>query len=420
MSHSTVVMLFISLGILILIAAFFSASETGLMAINRYRLRHKARMKKNYAIAILKLLERPDRLLGMILIGSTFANILASALATLLAVHFWGDLGVVIETIALTFIMIIFAEVAPKTYAAIYPDRVAKLVVYPVYLLLKICYPIVWLVNVLANGFLRIFGIKIKKEGLEHLSPEELRTIVYETTGRISSHYQNMLLGILDLSQITVDEVMIPRHEIVGIDIEQPWDDIRQHIANSQHDWLPIYREEVNQIIGVLHIRDFLREITAQGVMNKDILLKTLMETYFIPEGTPLNVQLLNFQQQKKRVAFVVDEYGEILGLLTLADIFEEIVGEFTTTVASPHDKLQIDPDGSFIVNGAIEVRELNRATQWKFPIRGPRTLSGLMIEHLETIPTVGICVKIAGHPIEVLEVEDNLVKRAKVFPRMY
>lgn len=416
MNHSTILMLFLGLIALIVISAFFSASETGLMAVNRYRLRHKARLKKGYAILILKLLERPDRLLGMILIGNTFANILASSFATLIAFALWGEVGIVISTIILTLVMIIFSEVAPKTFAATYPERVAKVISFPVFWLLKIFYPLVWLVNIVANNFLTLFGVKLKRGGIEHLSSEELRTLVFETSGRISLQYQHMLLGILDLNQITVDDVMIPKHNIIGIDIEQSWEIIQQQIAASQHDWLPIYRGDINQVIGVLHLRDFVREMTVQKRLNKETLLKILIETYFIPEATPLNIQLTNFQQHKKRIAFVVDEYGDILGLLTLADIFEEIVGEFTTTVSSPHKMIQRQSDDSVLVDGRIEVRVLNRMTHWKFPTRGPRTLSGLISEHLEAIPTVGLCVKIAGHPIEVIEMEENLVKKARVF----
>lgn len=406
------------LALLILLAIFFSAAETGLMAINRYRLRHKARMQKRSAILILKLLKRPDRLLGMILIGNNMANIIASAIATILAVHFWGERGVFVSTIILTLVIVIFAEVAPKTIAAIYPERVAKIVAWPVYFALKIFYPLVWFVNVISNGLLRLLGFKVSSRSSEPLSREELRTVVYETAGRISHPYQNMLLGILDLNKVAVEDVMIPRYDIVGIDVDDSFENIRQQISSSQFDWLPVYRENINQVLGVLHLRDLMKKIISSVEFNKTLLMNELQETYFIPEGTPLNIQLLNFQQSRKRLALVVDEYGEVQGLLTLADIFEEIVGEFTTTIASVN-KAQLQADGSYLVEGAMTVREFNRVSQWELPQTKARTLNGLIVEYLEAIPRPGTTVRIHDYPIEIVQVKENRVKTARVFPRL-
>jgi len=404
--------------LLILLAAFFACAETGLMAVNRYRLRHKARLKKRYAVRLMQLLKRPDRVLGAILIGSTFANMLASSLATLLAFHFWGDKGAILSAIGLTFIVLIFAEIAPKTLAAIYPDKVARWVAYPIYLILKILYPVVWLANAITNNFLRLLHIRVTNYAVEPLSREELRSVVYDTSGKISRQYQNMLLGILDLSKLTVDDVMIPRSDIKGIDIEQPFEAIVDHINKYHQDWIPVYRENVNQVIGVLYTHEILRLLLSKMTMNKDLLEQFLQEPYFVPEGTSLNIQLAYFQQSHDKVAFVVDEYGEIQGLLTLNDILEEIVGDFTTSLAVGK-RIQHQPDGSYLVDGALTVREFNRTTEWELPLGGPRTINGLIIEHLEALPHIGTAVLIEGYPIEIIQVKENRVKLAKVAPML-
>lgn len=419
MSHFQIVLFASLLVLLILLSGFFSAAETGLMAINRYRLRHRAHMKKRAAILILKLLKRPDRLLGMILIGNNCANIIASALATLLAINLFGEKSVILSTVILTFVILIFSEVAPKTVAAIYPERIAKLVAWPVYWLLMIFYPVVWVLNGVTNGLLRLLGVNLTSDANEPLSREELRSVVYETSGRISHKYQSMLLGILDLNKITVADVMIPHHEIIGIDLEFDWHLIQLLLAKSDHDWLPVYRESINQIVGILHLRDLMRDSLSGEPINKDKLVKILHEPYFVPEATQLNIQLMNFQRQRKRIALVVDEYGEIQGLVTLEDILEEIVGEFTTTVTSTGKMMEVQSDGSYLIDGGMTIRELNRITEWSLPIKGARTLNGLIIDQLETIPKSGICVKIAGYPIEIIEVKEKRVKIARVFPRL-
>ncbi len=418
MSHFQVVIFALVLVLLIILAAFFACAETGLMAINRYRLRHKARMKKKYAILLMQLLRRPDRLLGAILIGSTFANMIASSLATLLAFHFWGDEGALISAIILTLIVLIFAEIAPKTLAAIYPDKVARLVAYPIYIILKVLYPLVWFANTITNGLLRLLHIRVTASSIEPLSREELRSVVYETAGKISRQYQNMLLGILDLSKLTVDDVMIPRHEIIGIDIEQPWERFVEQINKFHTDWVPVYRENVNQVIGVLYTRDVLRLLLAQTPINKELLTQFLQEPYFVPEGTSLNAQLAYFQQSMDKVAFVVDEYGEIQGLLTLNDILEEIVGDFTSNLSAAK-RVQPQPDGSFLVDGSMTIREVNRATQWELPLGGPKTINGLIVEYLEAMPHTGTAVLISGYPIEIIQVKDNRVKLARIFPKL-
>lgn len=404
--------------LLVALAAFFSSAETSLMALNRYRLRHKARMRRAYAVRLLNLLKRPDRLLGVILIGSTFANVLASSLATLIAFHYWGDNGALLAAIVLTFIILIFAEIAPKTVAALYPDQVARIVGYPVQVILKIFYPVVWLANTMTNGMLRMLRVNVTGKAVEPLTREELRTIVYDTRGKISRQYQNMLLGILDLNDLTVDDVMVPRHELVGIDFDQSWEVIVREINQRQQEWIPFYRESINQLIGVLHTRDILKNLLTQQVLNKEILQQFFQEPYFVPEGTSLQIQLGHFQQTHAKMAFVVDEYGEIMGSLTLNDILEEIVGDFTSNVTTTQ-RMQLEEDGSYLVDGSLAVREFNRASDWELPVEGPRTINGLAIEYLEALPHVGTAVLIAGYPIEIIKVKDNRVKLAKVFPRL-
>lgn len=418
MSHFQIVLFSLVLISLIVLAAFFACAETGLMAVNRYRLRHKARMKKRYAIRLLQLLKRPDRLLGAILIGSTFANMIASSLATLIAAHFWGDTGALLAAIALTVIVLIFAEITPKTLAAIYPDQVARWVVYPTQFFLRLLYPIVWVANAITNGLLRLLRIRVTSYSMEPLSREELRSVVYDTAGKLSRQYQNMLLGILDLNKLTVDDVMIPQHEIIGIDIEQPLEKILEQINKSHQDWVPFYRESINQVIGVLQIRDVLRVMVSKITIDKDLLHQFLQEPYFVPEGTSLSVQLAYFQRSYEKIAFVVDEYGEILGLLTMNDILEEIVGDFTSSLTDGKRIMQ-QADKSYLVDGAVTVREFNRMAETELPVGGPRTINGLIVEYFEALPRTGVAVLIAGYPVEIIQVKDNRVKMARIFPRL-
>jgi Mg2+/Co2+ transporter CorB len=417
-SHATLIFYGVTIALLVLLSGFFSCAETGLMAINRYRLRHDAVMGKRVAILILKLLERPDRLLGMILIGNNVANIFASALATVVAIHLFGEVGVIVFSMILTGAILIFAEVAPKTLAALYPEQVVKIVAWPVFILLKLFYPLVWVINTISNGLLSLLHIQVSRRVLEPLNREELRSVVYEGTGKVLP-YQKMLLGVLDLNKATVNDVMVPRHKITGIDLAQEWSIIQQQIAKSPYDWLPVYRENIDQIAGILHVRELMGSVLLQA-LTQDVLLKLLHEPYFIPEGALLNIQLQNFQRQPhQRIALVVDEYGEIQGLLTLKDILEEIVGEFTSRISETSKLIQAKADGSYLVDGSVTIRELSRATQWPWPKGGPRTLNGLIVEYLESIPRTGICVRIADYPIEIITVQENRVKTARIFARL-
>ncbi|AAO90002.1 HlyC/CorC family transporter [Coxiella burnetii] len=407
----------ILLVLLIFLSAFFSGSETGMMALNRYRLRHLARKGHVKAQRVVTLLKRPDRLLGVILIGNTFANILASAVATVIAVHYLGDLGVIISTVILTFLILVFAETTPKTLAALYPQRVAFPASLPLQILLRVFYPLVWLVNTIANAFLRIFGVKVSVQGTEVVSAEELRSIVREVIGKGLSGYQQMLLRVLNLGQMTVEDVMVPRNRIHGIDIRDDWHKIVEVLLTSEHDYLPIYRENIDRVIGLLNLRRVM-QLLSQQQLTKEKLVKVAEEVYFIPEVTLLNQQLLNFRERNKTVGLVVDEYGDIEGLVTLRDILEEVVGEFATGIDGATSLVQFQKEGSYLIDARISVRDLNRIMQWDLPIKGPKTLSGLIIEDLESIPIVGICIRLSGYPMEIVKVSRNAVRLVKVWSK--
>ncbi|MGO1763008.1 MAG: HlyC/CorC family transporter, partial [Halomonadaceae bacterium] len=326
-------LLFGLLALLVVLSAFFSSSETGMMSINRYRLSHQANSGDRRAKRVMRLLTRPDRLIGVILIGNNFVNNLAASIATIIAIHFFGDVsGPAISTALLTITILIFAEVTPKTYAAIKPERIAYPTSYALEPLLKLLYPLVWLVNVVSNGLLRLIGVKSVDNGGDSLTRDELRTVVHEAGTLIPYRHRAMLLSILDLENVTVNDIMVPRHEVLGIDLDDSLEDILTQIRTSQHTRLPVYKGDINNIIGMLHLRNAARFLSRDEV-TKASIVQEAREPYFIPESTPLHTQLLNFQKQKRRIGIVVDEYGDVEGLVTLEDILEEIVGEFTTDV---------------------------------------------------------------------------------------
>lgn len=407
-------MLIAALIFLVVMAAFFSASETSMMAVNRYRLRHLSRKSHVRAMRTLKLLERPDRVLGITLMGNTFAEILASAVATMVAVKWWGETTAVFAAIFLTIIVLIFGEIAPKTVAALYSQRIALWVATPLTALLKIGYPLVWFVNIVANSVLRVFGVRVHQNEMEPLSIDELRSVVHEATGKTALHYQTMLLRVLDLQQLTVEEVMVPKNEIYGIDLTQTWSVIVSQLKNSSHAYLPVYHEHIENIKGMLTLRHALI-LLSQPDFNSAQLLSLAQEVYFIPEGALLHQQVLNFQAEKQHVGLVVDEYGDIQGLLTLRDLLEEIAGDFAMSAIETERFVSKQKDGSVLVDGSISVRVLNRLTGWHFPINGPRTLSGLIIDYLETIPKTVVCVCISGYRMEVLSVSRNTIQQVRV-----
>lgn len=416
MTHTPLSVLIILLVVLIILSAFFSSSETGMMTLNRYRLKHQTKTSRT-ARLIQKLLERPDRLLGVILLGNNFVNIMASAITSIIAIRLLGDYGVIVSSFILTIVILIFAEVSPKTLAALYPEKVAYPASYVLRVLLWLLYPLVWVINVLSNGFLTLLGISLKKQKNLSITREELRTIVHEATGRISTQHKSMLIGILDLEQVTIEDIMVPRNEIIGIDINNDWDEIKHQLASTQHTFLPVYEDDLNNIIGVLHVKQAMH-IFAQKEGSKDELKSVLSESYFVPEGTSLATQLLNFKNNKKRFGLIVDEYGDIQGLITLEDIFEEIVGEFTTDMASETQQLlHPQEDGSIFVDGSISIRDLNKALSLSLPMDSAKTLSGLIIEFLEMIPESGTCCEINRVKIEIIQVYENKIKTAKILP---
>ncbi len=401
--------------VLLLLSAFFSGSETALMSLNRYKLRHKARAGHRGAKLADKLLQRPERLIGLILLGNNAVNISASALVGVASVQLGGELGFAIGTASLTLVVLIFAETAPKTLAALHPERVAFPAAYIYVPLLKILYPLVWMTNTLANGVLFLLGLRQRDAENYALSREELRTVVYEAGARISQKYRNMLINILDLEKVTVDDVMVPHNEIVGIDLDDDIEDIAKLIQHCEHTRLPVYRDNIDNVLGLLHLRR-LANLASQPGFNKSDLEGLLFEPYFVPEGTPLSTQLVQFQKGRQRFALVVDEYGDIQGIVTLEDILEEIVGEFTTDPAADDDDIIKESDNTFIVNGTANIREMNRVMNWNLPTDGAKTLNGLILEYLETIPESGTELKVEGYPIEIMETRENRVQLARIY----
>ncbi|MEO0576111.1 MAG: HlyC/CorC family transporter [Pseudomonadota bacterium] len=398
----------------LVVSAFFSSTETALMRLNRYRLRHRARSGVRSAKVAEALLSKPDRLIGLILLGNNVANVLAAFVVAAISQRLGGDLGTAIGAGVLVFVQLIFAEVAPKTLAALHPERIgmpAALVYYP---LLKVFYPFVWLTNLLANGVLRLFGVRSSEVDGNALSHEELRTVVNEAGALISRKYRTMLTGILDLEKVTVDDVMVPHNDIIGIDLDDDLPRIVDIIGSSAHTRLPVYEDNIDQIVGVLHLRSLVRK-GEQTALTKAFLRGAAREPYFVPEGTPLSVQLVQFQKRKARLALVVDEYGDIQGMVTLEDILEEIVGEFTTDPTDPNASLREDSDGSFIAPGAMTIRELNRQVGWSLPTDSGRTLNGLVQETLETIPDAGTIVEVSTYRIEILSSHDNRIVEARL-----
>ena len=401
--------------VLLLLSAFFSGSETALMSLNRYKLRHKVRAGHRGAKLADKLLRRPERLIGLILLGNNAVNISASALVGVASVQLGGELGFAIGTAALTFVILIFAETAPKTLAALHPERVAFPAAYIYVPLLKILYPLVWLTNVMANAVLFLFGLRNIDADKDSLSREELRTVVYEAGARISQKYRNMLINILDLEKVTVDDVMVPHNEVVGIDLDDDFEDIAKLIQDCEHTRLPVYRDNIDNVLGLLHLRRLANRASLPG-FSKDDIEQLLVEPYFVPEGTPLSTQLVQFQKGRQRIALIVDEYGDIQGIVTLEDILEEIVGEFTTDPAAEDEDIVRESEKTFLVNGAANIREMNRVMNWDFPTDGAKTLNGLILEYLETIPESGTGLKVGDYPIEIIEARENRVQLARIY----
>jgi len=399
--------------VLILFSAFFSGSETAIMTLNRYRLGYRAQQGHRGAILARKLLDRPDRFIGLVLLGNNFVNILASSLATIIALRIGGEGSIAAAALVLTLVILIFAEVSPKTLAALHPERIAYPAAYVYTPLLKVLYPIVWSVNWMANGFLHLLGVRLDDEPTSALSREELRTIFSEAGAMIPERSRNMLLAILDLEQATVEDIMIPRHEVDGIDLQHSEEEIINAVKNTAYTRLPLFDGGIDSVVGVIHVRDALRVLLEKG-LGKEHLSEIARPPYFVPEGTQLYQQLINFQREKHQIGLVVDEYGDFLGLVTLTDLLEEIVGEFASDPADTIGEVHRGEDGSLLIDCSISVRELNRALRWKLPTTGPKTLNGLIIEYMETIPEPGTSLKLYGHPLEIMHTAESSVKTVK------
>lgn len=401
---------------LLFLSAFFAASETAIMSINRYRLKHKVEAGHHGAILVNKLLDQPDQLLGTILLFNNLVNNLATMLATIIVLHLYaGDSGPWLATIVLTVVMLIFCEITPKTFGALHPEFIAYPAAYIYTGLLKISYPVIWIFSRVTNGILNLLNIGPKDQSQTSLSPEELSTVVRESGSMIPKRHKKMLLNILSLEGITVEDIMVPRSEVVGIDLDADWETIREQLNHLSHTRIPVYREKIDHIIGILHVKRVLR-LFAEHEFDKESLENTLVSPYFIPEGTTLAKQLLNFQKRKRRMALVVDEYGDLLGLVTLEDILEEIVGQFTTDSSSSKD-IHPQPDGSVLVDASVHIRDLNRALHYSFPTDGPKTLNGMILEYLEMIPEPGTSLLLHGMPVEIIKTRNNAVKTARLYP---
>jgi Mg2+/Co2+ transporter CorB len=409
-------LLFGVLAVLVVLSAFFSSSETALMSINRYRLMHLARENHGGARLAAKLLEHPDRLIGLILLGNNFVNILASAIATIAFVRLLGEAGVLVATIALTIVILIFAEVAPKTLAAFRPERIALPASYVLWPLLRVMYPLVRVINFFAGLVLRVFGHRGGKVGDAALSPEELRTLLEEGGRLIPDSHRKMLLNILALEEARVEDIMVPRNEIHALDLDTDPESLRKELAEFPFSRVVVYRGSLDHVVGVLNLRNML-DLRGANEVSAERIEARMRKPYFVPEGTRLPQQLVEFQRLQRRSALVVDEYGEILGLVTLADILEEIVGDFTTAPKQNSRRLELQPDGSLLVDGRIAVHSLNRRLGWDLPTEDANTLSGLIVSHLEALPQAGDELEIEGFRMRLQQVQDNVIRLVRVVP---
>lgn len=410
MTELSLEILFAILAVLLLLSAFFSSTETGMMSLNRYRLKHLRKKGHKGARRAARLLKRPDRLISLILIGNNLVNFVAASLFTVIVIRLWGEAAsVVIGPVILTLVFLIFAEITPKTIAAFYPEKIAfpaSVILVP---LLKILYPLVWFINNITNSLLKLFGIDTRKQNEENISQDELRTIVGDAGPHIPQRHQGMLLNILDLEQVTVEDIMIPRNEVIGIDLDDDDDRLLEQLRTIEFTRIPVFKDDINNVVGIFHQRNVSRVIDEHGTIDRRSLMNQIREPYFTPEATPLHTQLVNFQQQQRRFGIVVDEYGVVQGVVTLEDILEEIVGEFTSNMTDQIKDIHPQQDGSFIIHGTATIRDINRELNWKLSVDGPKTLNGLLLEQLESFPDGSACVAIGPYYFEILEIKDNI-----------
>ena len=417
MNEAPTVILLLSMLALLLIIAFSSGTEVAMLSVNRYRVKHRAQEGQPTAKVLENLLQKPDEWLGANLVILAAASSFASSIATILAQRTGRSYAVPAAVVVLTVVMIVFCELAPKIYAAARPDPVALSAARIYRALVMVARPAIWLTNKMAYGLLIVFGVGRSSRASNALSTEELRSAVVEAGPLIPARHRQMLLSILDLGQITVNDIMIPRQEISGIDVRENWDDILDQLRQTPHTRLPVYDGELENLVGILHMKRVAQEL-ARGTLTRERLFEIAQgrEPYFVPEETPLNVQLSQFQRNRRRLAFVVNEYGDIEGLVTLEDILEEIVGEFTSDPATVlHKDVHLERPGVYIVNASATIRALNRALQWHLPTDGPKTINGLLLERLETIPDRGTTLRVEGYVFEVLQIADNAIRTVRI-----
>jgi Mg2+/Co2+ transporter CorB len=413
--------LLIVLVILLILSAFFSLSETSMMAINRYRLKHLAKEGHRGARLTAQLLQNTDRLLGVILLGNNLLNAAAATLVAVIISNFFGhdELALLIGTVSVTFAILVFSEITPKVIAAAYPERIALASSYVLTPLLKLFYPVVWFVNLFVQALLTILRLKPREDNTTpQISLEELKTLVLEAGHFIRKKHQSMLLNLFDLETVTVDDVMVPRGQIEAIDLGDDDEAIHNQLLTCHHTRLPVYRGTLDNVIGIIHVRKVLNQMR-NGEVTAAILEKIMREPYFIPSGTPLFSQLQLFQENRERIGLIVDEYGEWMGLVALEDIMEEIIGEFTTHAPTQAGTFVKQEGGSVIVEGSSLLRDLNRKLGLRLPLGGPKTLNGLILEHFQDIPEAGTSLKIAGYPMEIVQTQDRVVKVVRIFPSL-
>jgi Mg2+/Co2+ transporter CorB len=411
----------VQLGVLVALlamSAFFSMSETAMMAANRFRLRHLAQSGSPGARKAIELLNKTDKMLGVILLGNNLVNAAAATLVSVIAIELFGDekwaLGA--STLIVTFAILVFSEITPKIIGATYADRIAPIIAYALTPLLRFCYPVIWFVNLFAAAILRMLGLSLHPSAeSSRLSPEELRSLVLESSNVIPKKHQAILNSLFDLNEITVEHMMTPRGSIEILDIDQSWDEVLSQLMTSHHSRLPVCRGSLDQLLGVLPVRRLLTSVASPDFDEPD-LLEQLQQPYYIPAGTAVFSQLTFFQENRQRIGFVVDEYGEILGLLTLEDIIEEIVGDFTTSIPGLDADLHWSDEGDIVVEGSRQLRDLNRMLDLEFPIDGPKTLNGLILEHFQDIPEADVSLKLNNIAVEILQTQDRSVVTARIY----
>ena len=404
---------------LVFVSAFFSAAEIAMVSLNRHRLHHLAASGRRGPRLAQQLLARPDRLIGVILLGSNAVNALFSALTTVTVIRLLGQQqsAIGIATVVITLVILILTDLAPKTFAALHPERIAFPSAFVLRPMLWLIYPVVWVVNGIANGLLRLLGVRIGARRVEQVGPDELKTIIMEAGVLIPASHQDMLLAILDLEKITVEDVMVPRNRIVGVNLDSEWNEIVTNLSSSSYTRMPAYRGSLDSVVGVIHARRVLNLLHA-GKLDRDSLQAAILEPYFIPVGTSLTTQLLNFKQVRRRMGLVVDEYGDLQGLVTLDEILEEIVGDFTTrALGRVAEDVHPEADGSYLVRGDMSLRDLNRRLHWNLPTDGSRTLNGLILEYLEDIPEPGTSLQLNGYTIEIVRTRGTAVDVARIRP---